>query len=344
MMEKQSENILQPPGDVPEVQRGNWFPLSESDPVVKHITNRLWDQTSLPSSWRVARLSQAAYLYQEEATEWAVVAKFYSVKKGSSADNFAHRELEIIKRVRLNSLDRGDFKAISPLDVWGGILFLEYVDGLTLEDLIAVRRSRPGMLLPALQSAAKLLFLLHENNLHSDSAPEFESRLDYFRKILDNLERYGILQQDPVVSSGFERALKHWAGSESLRNFVPVRIHGDATSSNFIYPWDGGVVAIDWERSKMSDPASDLGRLMAEVSHSIHQHGGSIAEAQPFVQCLYDAYIEKIQSNSDLASFYERTSFYQALSTLRIARNGWVSRLDRMGLVAQALALLTTIG
>ena len=37
----------------------------------------------------------------------------------------------------------------------------------------------------------------------------------------------------------------------------------------------------------------------------------------------------------------KRARFFQASSTLRIARNGWVSRLDRMGLVAQALALLS---
>jgi hypothetical protein len=32
--------------------------------------------------------------------------------------------------------------------------------------------------------------------------------------------------------------------------------------------------------------------------------------------------------------------FYQASSTFRIARNGWLPRLERTDLVAQALALL----
>jgi len=39
-------------------------------------------------------------------------------------------------------------------------------------------------------------------------------------------------------------------------------------------------------------------------------------------------------------SVINRARFYRASSTLRIARNGWVSRLDRTALVAQAMALL----
>jgi len=80
---------------------------------------------------------------------------------------------------------------------------------------------------------------------------------------------------------------------------------------------------------------------MAEVGHSVDQHGGSVAEAQPFVQGVFQSYLEVMPSIQDVGSFGERTRFYQALSTLRIARNGWVSRLDRTALVAQAFALLT---
>jgi aminoglycoside phosphotransferase (APT) family kinase protein len=290
----------------------------------------------------VARLSQSAYLYQEESTGWALAAKYYSVKKGSAAESYAQRELDIIGAVRLHGMDSGEFRAIYPVAVWRGVLFLRYVDGLTLEDMIAVRRSRPGKLFPALKAAAGLFVKLHENNTHSDIEPEFESRLKYFRGIVDNLTKHGILQEDPVITSGLERAIDDWSAYESMRTFTPVTIHGDATTTNFIYPRDGGVVAIDWERSKIADPASDLGRLMAEITHSINQHGGSVAEAQPFVQSVYDAYTGAMQDEILSPSFFERTRFYQALSTLRIARNGWVPKLDRMGLVAQAFGLLAT--
>lgn len=36
----------------------------------------------------------------------------------------------------------------------------------------------------------------------------------------------------------------------------------------------------------------------------------------------------------------ERARFYRASGTLRIARNGWLSRLERSALVVEAMALL----
>lgn len=126
-----------------------------------------------------------------------------------------------------------------------------------------------------------------------------------------------------------------------MQDFTPGFNHGDATTSNFIYPWDGGVVAIDWERFKVADPAADLGRLMAEVSHSIKQHGGSVAEAEPFVQRLVEAYCGAVPAGWNVGALIQRARFYRAQSTLRIARNGWVSRLDRTALVAQAAVLLS---
>jgi aminoglycoside phosphotransferase (APT) family kinase protein len=115
----------------------------------------------------------------------------------------------------------------------------------------------------------------------------------------------------------------------------------DGKPTNFIFPWTGEVVAVDWERLRVADPAADLRRLMAEVTHSIKQHVGSVAEALPFVQRLANAYSQALPDGTDVEALIERARFYQASSTLRIARNGWVSRLDRMGFVAQALALLS---
>jgi len=137
------------------------------------------------------------------------------------------------------------------------------------------------------------------------------------------------------------RAIDHWSARSVAGEYRPALTHGDATTTNFVFPWTGGVVAVDWERLYVADPAADLGRLMAEVAHSIKQHGGSVAEAVPFVQRLTDAYCKVLPASEDREALMERARFYQATSTLRIARNGWVSKLDRMALVAQALALLS---
>jgi hypothetical protein len=53
------------------------------------------------------------------------------------------------------------------------------------------------------------------------------------------------------------------------------------------------------------------------------------------------SYLERLPSSWDAAALRRRAVFFEADSTLRIARNGWLSRLTRTALVARALALLT---
>jgi thiamine kinase-like enzyme len=332
--------IAQPPADVPEMQRGDWLLLSPPDQVSEYLTVEHWDQDPHPVSWEVARLSQAAYVYRETATKWSVVAKFYGVKTGDEAYRYADREFVNTQSAQAADLTRKELRAVEPIATWRGILFLEYIDGLTLEDVIAVRRSRPGTLSPSLVGAARLLQKLHANSVQSGATPEFESALVKAHKYLRDLVRWGVLENDPVVRDALSELLERWSAVTAMTEYAPVLIHGDATTTNFMYPWNGGVVGVDWERLYAGDPAFDLGRLMAEASHSIHQHGGSVAEAVPFVSHLSNAYCQELGDVEQADALLERARFYQAASTLRIARNGWVSKLDRMGLVAQALALL----
>ena len=174
-----------------------------------------------------------------------------------------------------------------------------------------------------------------------DIAPDFQSPVADARQIVNDLVRWGVLESDPVVRDGLIHSINCWATREEMIQFVPTLTHGDATTTNFIYPWDGGVVAVDWERLYVADPAADLGRLMAEISHSVKQHGGSVAEAVPYIERLVDSYCGASPNRKDSEALLKRARFYQAASTLRIARNGWVSRLDRTALVAQSLALLS---
>ena len=125
-----------------------------------------------------------------------------------------------------------------------------------------------------------------------------------------------------------------------MGDYAPVPMHGDTTTSNFVYPWQGGIVAIDWERAGYADPAFDLGRLQAEIAHSIDHHGGDMAEAAAFGEYVQEVYGKSLSTTSSLDALLRRARFYQAASSLRIARNGWVPRKDRLRLVGQAFALL----
>ena len=63
-------------------------------------------------------------------------------------------------------------------------------------------------------------------------------------------------------------------------------------------------------------------------------------------------YRERVSGWTVAAKFYaaktgdaaEKYAFHRAVSTLRIARNGWLSRLDRTALVAHAAILLIPSG
>jgi aminoglycoside phosphotransferase len=342
-MTKLAETVttLEPPADVPEMQRGDWFRLATPDPVAQYLGGQLWYGPVAPLAWEVARLSHAAYIYRETETHWATVAKFYTIKTKDRAERYADRELESTRRATAAGLVSGTVRAVQPLATWRGVLFLEYVDGLTLEDVIAVRRSRPGTLAESLDGVARLLATLHTHSPQAGATPEFEGALEEAHRYIRDLVRWGVLESDPVVQNGLTRQIERWASRAAMTDFAPVLTHGDATTTNFIFPWQGGVVGVDWERLYEGDPAADLGRLMAEVAHSVNQHGGSVAEASPFVARLADAYARALPPSQDARRALERARFYQASSTLRIARNGWVSQVDRMGLVAQALALLS---
>ena len=330
----------EPPSSVPEIQRGNWLALPAGDPLTEYLEKTLWDQPGDPTSWETARLSQAAYVYRELSSRWGIVAKFYQVKAGSAAHKHAAREFEYIRQARTTGTTDGAGRVVEPLALWRGVLFLEYVEGLRLEDVIAVRQSQPGRLTDSLEKVARFLANLHVHSVQPDAAPDFESAVDYTRDVVDQLSRYGVLQDYPIAQDGLTRLIDHWAASSPMKGFAPTLSHGDTTTTNFVFPGRDTVVVVDWERLRVRDPAFDLGRLMAEVTHSINQHGGSVAEAQPFVGHTIDTYRHALPPSWDGDALVDRARFYRASSTLRIARNGWVSRLDRTALVAQAMALL----
>lgn len=335
---------LKPTADVPEVQRGDWFSIPDGDELSEYLSDTLWELPDLTQRWQFARLSHAAYLYREVGTGWTVVAKFYAVKTSSNAQRYASRELDLTLGANNKLANEGRFRVVKPLAVWRGVLFLEYVDGLTLEDEIAVRRSRPGILSDRLVKIGEFLAGLHAVVDPQDyEIPAFDGKLSYAHEIIDNLARHGVLQDDPVTREGLDRLIDRWDRFAPMREFKPALSHGDATTSNFIYPWEGGMVAIDWERSAPADPAADLGRLKAEVMHSLKEHGGSAAEALPFLERLQAVYLSALPADYNFRDLELRVPFYQALSTLRIARNGWVSRLHRTALVAQASALLSSL-
>jgi hypothetical protein len=150
-----------------------------------------------------------------------------------------------------------------------------------------------------------------------------------------------VLQGNRVVVDAFQRLIERWAVDPGMIDYIPTFIHGDATTSHFVISKYGGIFAVNWKRLRTADPASELGRLFAEVAHNIQQYGGDYQEAEQLLQFITRAYCQRLPSGWGGEALLHRARFYQASSTLRIARNGWLLPLQRTALVAQALALLT---
>ncbi|NOY97796.1 MAG: aminoglycoside phosphotransferase family protein [Chloroflexi bacterium] len=333
--------LLTPPITPRENQACNWFSLPNSDLVTDHLTAVLWDQDVAPDGWQAAQLSPAAYVYCEKGTGWKVVVKFHAPKTGKDAIQRAEREYRLTQQAReCLGADR-EFRAAQPLGLWRGALFLEFVEGLTLEDKIAVRRSQPGELIHAIETVGKFLSKLHSTSSQQKIAPDFGQAADYAYGLVDNLAKHGVLQNHSSVQNGLGRLIEKWATDPLMWNYRPTRNHGDGTTSNFIFPPKGGLVAIDWERSETADPAADLGRLRAEITHSVNRFGGDFVEGLVFANCLTDAYCNQLPSNWNTENLVFRARFYQAACTLGIARSGWLSRQDRLALVLRAFALLS---
>ncbi|HSJ56264.1 MAG TPA: phosphotransferase [Anaerolineae bacterium] len=332
--------IATPPADVPEMQRGEWLPLTLDDEMVRYLTAFFWPGGTGSPAWHVARLSSAAHVYQEQATGWAIVAKYHGVKTGEDAGRHAQREWDAVAEAHAAGLAGGDVRALRAHGLWRGTILLEYVEGLTLHDSIAVRRSQPGMLVPRLQATARLLATLHGGGAHPDVPAGFQPAVSYAHRVIDNLSRWGVLQDQPHVVDALRTLVGRWAERREMSGFNSVLLHGDATTTNFVFPSAGGVVGVDWERASIGDPAADLGRLMAEVAHSIAQLGGGASEAEPFLGRLAEAYRHALAPGIDAEALLHRARFYRATSTLRVARNGWLSRQVRLALVAEGMALL----
>lgn len=332
---------LSPPTALVEATSNEWLTLQGSNPLIAYLNNNLLGENASPGAWQGARFSRSVYLYKETSSGFKVIVKFYQSKTGEKAIRNAESEKRKIEKVRSAGLDTGKSLAVNALGTWRGVLFLEYVEGLTLGDIIAVHRSQPGSLLPSIEGVTKLLAKVHAIQVETIDSPYAKDLFEETLKYTAELGKYGVIKDEPAIEDAIRKQISRWRSKPVMRQFTQSYCHGDATTTNFIITKRGEVVAIDWERLKVSDPAADIGRLLAEINHSLKNHGESQSEIESLEDTILASYTNALNSNTVQSDLQERVRFYQASSTLRIARNGWISRLERLALVARALAMLS---
>ncbi len=332
---------LEPPVDLPGFRKRGWFPVPEGDPVVTYLIDQVWDQPESPLAWAAARLSKSAYLYREKITEWTVLAKFYSVKvRSSAALHDAALEFQRTRQAEAFGWVNQAIQAPRALACTNGVLFLEYIDGLALDDDIAMRRYCSGRMLHAIEQTVHLLAGLHTQCPQPGFVCDFDTEIENMDQSVRVLAKKGVLKGNQVVVDTLQRQIARWAKDPAMIEYIPTYIHGNASTENFIFPWSGGLVAIDWERMRIADPASELGRLSAEVAHSIQQYHGEHDEVEQFLQLIRQTYCQALPSGWDAEALLCRERFYRASHLLRIACSNWLSSSERVKLVSQALSLL----
>jgi aminoglycoside phosphotransferase (APT) family kinase protein len=230
---------------------------------------------------------------------------------------------------------------VEVLEPFRGVLIMPYVVGLSLQSAIAIRHNDAGTLGERLVELARFLADLHAATAPREPRPDFAPAGAYGHQVIQQLARNGVLQGDSLTRHGLEMLVERWAGRRDMRVFMPAFVHGDATTGNFLFCPERGVTGIDWERAQMADPAHDLGRLAAEVTYSIGQHGGDVIEAERLIDSFCVSYRTAAHAPGSAEEVIRRARYYRAISSLRIARNAWIPRSSRLALVAQALALLS---
>jgi Ser/Thr protein kinase RdoA (MazF antagonist) len=261
----------------------------------------------LPASRQVLR-----FTFPE--ADYAVVGKFFSAYPPQvSSDLSLAREYDHYRELPALGLANGRRLVPRLLGRWPEHSLAPLYRGLgKLAHLLAFFHSRPVPVSPVSPDPA----------------------LAYMDKLMAQLQEAGLLTAEDRQALAQERA--DWGAR--CRDFPDrqVLVHGDATPSNFLFP-DGRAVALDLERLRIDDRLWDLSWVAGELKHAWGWRTGNWGGSEEAIRHFFRAYLAALPSDGPLIHrLYRLNPFYMALAELRIARNLYLTRDYRRGLVAEA--------
>jgi aminoglycoside phosphotransferase (APT) family kinase protein len=314
--------------------------LDHTDPLYEILTDRVYPGTKHPV-FRVARLSRhgLVYRYTEATTRSAVVGKFFRLTEPDEG-KLARIKGEYLNLVRLRSLGFAarPYSVVKPLcreERIGLAVAEEFVQGKDLDHYL--RRAAWGAdrrgLKRSLSLLAAFLYTLHERSAGSRVTCREDAAV-YFRKIVAKLRRQTVLDAEEAATC---LALSEKWLDMPFMAAQEVTVHGDATPTNFIFPDDGDVVAIDLERMRRSDRVLDVGMVCGELKHAFLWRTGDPYASEPFIRRFLRQYSRGFPSPDEaFREITRRVPFYMALTELRIARNTWLNWEYRKRLAREA--------
>jgi aminoglycoside phosphotransferase (APT) family kinase protein len=243
------------------------------------------------------------------------------------------RKFENTRKARSLGLEAGIHRSVKAFGAAQGVLFLEHVSGVTLLECTRTIQAGKRPLPEAVADLACLLAILHRNASDPALVPDSRQANSDSPGYVRELEKHGVLKEQPQAADEMTALVSIWSGDESLLDYQPALVHGDATTTNFVCLPDGGMVAMGWERMREGDRAFDIGRFFAALSHSLDQALPTTEGMEHLGRAFLDAYISSTPALLGCDTLRARIRLYQAASMLRIARNGWVPIADRLQFV-----------
>ena len=304
--------------------------------------------------FRLQRLGgDSVFRCDEEHTSTSLALKSYSLKSlwidGSQGDtdwrqvrrDLARREFDNIRKVRALGLDQPPLRAVRALAAnpdLGGLLVEEFAPGENLHSVMrdAAQHDKHTELSARLSQVASFLARLHDASA-TDRRGDDREAVAYLDEVVGQLVIWEMVT--PEQGEALRGAGRRWETSGQLRGATEVLIHGDATSTQFLFSGDGMVV-VDFERLQYGDRAADIGRIAAELKHLFPVYSGDPWASEPYIQRFYRDYYRETRGAGDFGWLTERARFYMGCSELRIARNRWEGPAHRQWLVEEAAACL----
>jgi thiamine kinase-like enzyme len=322
--------------------------LQRVDPLYDYLSRDVLPQADLDVKdpvFHVCRLSGSnmVYKYREERSNHSVIGKFYGSQEPYKADRLIN-EFDNLRKARALGLTELPNYVVKPLgqDKSMGLgLMEEYVQGKDLDYYIkkAIYEGRHDRLKERLGHLAFFMAVMHKKTGLGKTL-DLKPSGQYFEKLLGSLRKKRLLDDGAVRH--FRKLKDRWCGRDYMHLDQEVIIHGDATPTNFIFPPEDGVVAIDLERMKPGDRVFDVGMVCGELKHAFMWRTGDKFASEPHIGHFLREYARHFGGDHRVYwSVVRRNPFYMAVTELRIARNSWLDRDHRMRLIREAGECLT---
>jgi aminoglycoside phosphotransferase (APT) family kinase protein len=316
--------------------------LEQRDPLYGYIKKSVMPEMERDVKspvFHVSRLpgSNIVYKYHEERSRLTLIGKFYCAGEHYKKERLTS-EFKNLRKARALGLCNLPHYVVRPVGRESSIglgIMEEFVEGNDLDHYIkrAVYEGRHKRLRKRLTDLARFIAELHKRTMTVNGL-DFSPSVDYFGRVLSKLREKGIV--DDEKAARLTRLREAWVEREYMLTDGKVLIHGDATPTNFLFPKEDGVIAIDLERMRMGDRMFDVGMVCGELKHAFIWRMGDKYASEEHIAHFLGEYARHFGGHGTYRSVVLRNPFYMALTELRIARNGWLDRRHRYRLVEEA--------